>query len=81
MTDRPESRLAPCAEKLVYAVPAIKADAKAARLQNPVQVRKRGKKFRAAAVIFDGAPAPVAVVHKVGRIGDDKINGLVRQGF
>src|ERR1019366_8495713 len=81
MPDGPEPCPPPCAEKFIDAVPAVKADAKAVRLQNPVQVRKCGKKLRVSAIIPDRPAASVAVIHKVRRIGNDKINNGVRQGF
>src|SRR5207302_8363451 len=82
MPDGPEARLAPCAEKFIDAIPSVKADAKTMRLQNAVGIRKGRKDSGAAAVVvFDRLPAPVAIVHKIGRVGDDKIDGCGRQGL
>jgi hypothetical protein len=76
VADDGEPRGAPGGDELVGAVPAVEADAKSAVLQDAVHFGESWLQPASVAVARDAAARAVAVVHEIGRIGQDKIDAL-----
>src|SRR5207253_9060026 len=64
----------PSGKELVYAIPAVKADAEAVGFQHPVDLLKGRLKPIAAVVVGNSSSLPIAVPHQVRRIGENEID-------
>jgi hypothetical protein len=71
---RPKAGARPGCEELVDLRPAIEADAKSVVFEHSVHLPIRRHQPLAVVIVHHGTPAPVAVVHEVGRVRQDQIH-------
>src|ERR1700733_8186423 len=79
MTCDPEACRAPSGQEEVRPVPAVEADAEGLVFQDAVHFSESGFEPEIIVIVPDVATGTVAIVHEIGRVGQDEINAPGRK--
>src|SRR6201747_1195273 len=74
MSDGPEARPTPGLKERIDAGPAMKHDGNPVLFEDTIHLPHRRLEPVGVRIILDGASGAVAVVHQIGRIGEDKVH-------
>ena len=81
MSDKAKARVAPCGDELVGLRPAIEADAEGIGFQDAKHAVRGGLQPFVAIVVGNALAVARAVVHQIGRIGEDEIHAVIGDVF